>query len=96
VFTVGPVHVFIIFDSVQILTFIRVYVGAPVLNPRFKILVFWNVTVFGHEGLYRGTNTSGASAASLFRVKVKVKLKESRNRPGVTQRVPGGLGSQIP
>ena len=25
----------------------------------------------------------------------KVKLKESRNRPGVAQRVPGGLGSQI-
>jgi hypothetical protein len=23
----------------------------------------------------------------------KVKVKESRNRPGVTQRVPGGLGS---
>jgi hypothetical protein len=27
--------------------------------------------------------------------KVKVKVKESRNRPGVAQRVPGGLGSQI-
>jgi hypothetical protein len=27
---------------------------------------------------------------------VKVKVKESRNRPGVAQRVPGGLGSQIP
>jgi hypothetical protein len=26
---------------------------------------------------------------------VKVKVKESRNRPGVTQRFPGGLGSQI-
>jgi hypothetical protein len=26
---------------------------------------------------------------------VKVKIKESRNRPGVVQRVPGGLGSQI-
>jgi len=25
----------------------------------------------------------------------KVKIKESRNRPGVAQRVPGGLGSQI-
>jgi hypothetical protein len=25
----------------------------------------------------------------------KVKVKESRNRPGVAQRVPGGLGSQI-
>jgi hypothetical protein len=30
------------------------------------------------------------------RIKVKVKLKEPRNRPGVTQRVPEGLGSQIP
>jgi hypothetical protein len=26
---------------------------------------------------------------------VKVKVKESRKRPGVAQRVPGGLGSQI-
>jgi hypothetical protein len=26
---------------------------------------------------------------------VKVKVKESRNRPGVAQKVPGGLGSQI-
>ena len=27
--------------------------------------------------------------------KVKVKVKQCRNRPGVAQRVPGGLGSQI-
>jgi hypothetical protein len=26
---------------------------------------------------------------------VKVEVKDSRNRPGVAQRVPGGLGSQI-
>jgi hypothetical protein len=26
---------------------------------------------------------------------IKVKLKESRNRSDVTQRVPGGLGSEI-
>jgi hypothetical protein len=26
---------------------------------------------------------------------VKVKIKESRSRPGMAQRVPGGLGSQI-
>jgi hypothetical protein len=31
---------------------------------------------------------------SLF-FKVTVKVKQSRNRPGVAQRVPGGLGSQI-
>jgi len=29
------------------------------------------------------------------RNKVKVQVKESRNTPGVAQRVPGGLGSQI-
>jgi hypothetical protein len=28
-------------------------------------------------------------------IKVKVKVKQSRNSPGVAQRVPGGLGSQI-
>jgi hypothetical protein len=30
-----------------------------------------------------------------FFVKVKVKVKQSRYRPGVAQRVPGSLGSQI-
>ena len=25
----------------------------------------------------------------------RIKVKESRNRPGVAQRVPGGLGSKI-
>jgi hypothetical protein len=33
--------------------------------------------------------------ASLLMSKVKVKVKSSRNRPGVAQRVPGGLVSQI-
>jgi hypothetical protein len=30
-----------------------------------------------------------------FLIEVKAKVKEFRNRPGVAQRVPGGLGSQI-
>jgi hypothetical protein len=28
-------------------------------------------------------------------IEIKVKVKESRNRPSVAQRVSGGLGSQI-
>ena len=48
VFTAAPVHVFIVLDSHQILTCIRDYVGTTVLHTRSKILVFWNVTVFGH------------------------------------------------
>ena len=39
-------------------------------------------------------NTSG-TFTSFVLLKVKVKVKESRNRPGVAQTVPGGLGSQI-
>jgi hypothetical protein len=31
----------------------------------------------------------------LSSLKLKVKVKESRNRPGVAQRVSGALGSQI-
>jgi hypothetical protein len=31
----------------------------------------------------------------LLKEETTVKTKESRNRPGVPQRVPGGLGSQI-
>jgi hypothetical protein len=30
-----------------------------------------------------------------FKNEIKKKVKDSRNRPGVAQRVPGGLGSQI-
>jgi hypothetical protein len=36
----------------------------------------------------------GSISERLFIIKVKV--KESHNRPGVAQRVPGALGSQIP
>jgi hypothetical protein len=30
-----------------------------------------------------------------YDIHIKVKVKQSRNKPGVAQRVPGGLGSQI-
>jgi hypothetical protein len=32
----------------------------------------------------------------IYRTSKKKKLKQSRNRPGVAQKVPGSLGSQIP
>jgi hypothetical protein len=35
------------------------------------------------------------SSVLKFYKKIKVKVKQSHNRPGVAQRVPGGLGSQI-
>jgi hypothetical protein len=44
------------------------------------------------------TSGSGAktkNACFLNNHTVKVKVKESRNRPGMAQRVPAGLGSQI-
>jgi len=31
----------------------------------------------------------------IYPVNIKIKVKESRNRAGVAQRVSGGLGSQI-
>jgi hypothetical protein len=41
----------------------------------------------------------GVEDIAIVRIRVKgtvlVKVKEPRNRPGVIQRVPGGLGSQI-
>jgi hypothetical protein len=39
-------------------------------------------------------NTANATE-TILKVNVKVKEKQSRNRPGVAQRVPAGLGSQI-
>ena len=35
-------------------------------------------------------------AFDFLHVKVKVNVKQSRNRSGRAQKVPGGLGSQIP
>jgi hypothetical protein len=52
------------------------------------------VSKYYYESLKHQTvdfTTSEVHSSSLFIVKVKV--KESRNRPGVAQRVPGGLGS---
>jgi hypothetical protein len=34
-------------------------------------------------------------ATKIYGRRTKVKVKESRNRPGVAQRIPGGLGSRI-
>jgi hypothetical protein len=35
------------------------------------------------------------SNIKVLMIRSKEKVKQSRNSPGVTQRVPGGLGSQI-
>ena len=43
----------------------------------------------------RGYSTVDTTCRTKHQEELKVKVKESRNRPGVTQTVPGGLGSQI-
>jgi hypothetical protein len=43
----------------------------------------------------RTLDLPACSATACPRLMVKKVKKESRNRPGVAQRVPGGLGSQI-
>ena len=40
-------------------------------------------------------NANVTSLQKSSSILTQVKVKESRNRPGVAQRVPGGLGSQI-
>ena len=39
--------------------------------------------------------THAVSVISAHIITIKIKVKESRNRPRVAQRVPGGLDSQI-
>ena len=43
-----------------------------------------------YDRLYGNVHCAGC-----IRPMLKSKVKDSRNRPGVAQRVPGGLGSQI-
>jgi hypothetical protein len=40
-------------------------------------------------------NESSLAYVAFSCFNIILKVKESRNRPGVAQRVPGGLGSQI-
>ena len=44
------------------------------------------------QGIVIGRDCQPAVNTCVFN---NLKLKQSRNRPGVAQRVPGGLGSQI-
>jgi hypothetical protein len=49
-----------------------------------------NATFFSQELIYLPRQTQ-----QVYILESAVKAKESRNRPGMAQRVPGGLGSQI-
>jgi hypothetical protein len=51
------------------------------------------ITVLLNEDLHCSQSTRSVVTSQLMDIKIKV--KESRNRPGVAQKVPGGLGSQI-
>jgi hypothetical protein len=45
--------------------------------------------------MYEGIRTVCQLVIEISNGMIILKLKETRNRPGVAQRVPGGLGSQI-
>jgi len=49
----------------------------------------------GEPGTDRGTCRDFQATRERAEALVTVKVKESRNKPGVAQRVPGGLGFQM-
>jgi hypothetical protein len=63
----------------------------------YQVTLIVQMTISGHglknllDQIFRSPNTQYYPILQY----IKVKVKESRNRPSVAQRVPGGLGSQI-
>jgi hypothetical protein len=60
----------------------------------FNFVIYWKKTGLLHILLQESKPFTSSDARS-HDLEYSKKVKESRNRPGMAQSVPGGLGSQI-
>jgi hypothetical protein len=73
----------------------KLFVAEKIKICSLKIFIL-SATIRPLDSAVRGGRpTHPTYVAAFVRLHLKVKLKGSRNRPGVAQRVPGGLDSQI-